>query len=241
MVINDEAHHIHENKKQGEIEEVEWQKGLNKIAHNKGGHFFQIDFSATPYDTVGSGKKKMKCYFPHIISDFDLSQAMKSGLVKTLLLDRRQELTDLANLDYNALRDERKKVIGLSDGQRLMLRAGLRKLKILEEGFIKLDSKKRPKMMVICEDTNVTPFVESFLKEEGLAEKDVLRIDSNAKGEVKEKDWMQVKERLFNIDKYESPKVIVSVLMLREGFDVNNICVIVPFDLRNPLFCWNKP
>ena len=30
MVINDEAHHIHENKKQGEIEEVEWQKGLNK-------------------------------------------------------------------------------------------------------------------------------------------------------------------------------------------------------------------
>lgn len=228
MVINDEAHHIHENKKQGEIEEVEWQKGLNKIAHNKGGHFIQIDFSATPYDTVGSGKKKMKCYFPHIISDFDLSQAMKSGLVKTLLLDRRQELTDLANLDYNALRDERKKVIGLSDGQRLMLRAGLRKLQILEEGFIKLDSKKRPKMMVICEDTYVTPFVESFLKEEGLAEKDVLRIDSNAKGEVKEKDWMQVKERLFNIDKYESPKVIVSVLMLREGFDVNNICVIVP-------------
>lgn len=78
-------------------------------------------------------------------------------------------------------------MIGLSDGQRLMLRAGLRKLQILEEGFIKLDSKKRPKMMVICEDTNVTPFVESFLKEEGLAEKDVLRIDSNAKGEVKEK------------------------------------------------------
>ena len=33
---------------------------------------------------------------------------------------------------------------------------------------------------------------------------------------------------MFNIDKYESPKVIVSVLMLREGFDVNNICVIVP-------------
>ena len=29
------------------------------------------------------------------------------------------------------------KVIGLSDGQRLMLRAGLRKLQILEEGFIK--------------------------------------------------------------------------------------------------------
>lgn len=227
MVINDEAHHIHENKKHGEIEEVEWQKGLNKIAQNKGGQFFQIDFSATPYDTIGSGKRQKKVYFPHIITDFDLSQAMKLGLVKTLLLDRRQELTDLANLDYKAVREGRK-VVGLSDGQRLMLRAGLRKLQILEDGFVKLDVKKHPKMLVICEDTNVTPFVESFLKEEGLMADDVLRIDSNAKGEVKEKDWLQIKERLFNIDKYESPKVIVSVLMLREGFDVNNICVVVP-------------
>lgn len=227
MVINDEAHHIHENKVQGEIEEVEWQKGLNKIAQNKGDRFFQIDFSATPYDTVGSGKKRTKVFFPHIVTDFDLKVAMRMGLVKTLLLDRRQELTELGNLDYNAVRDGRK-VIGLSDGQRLMLRAGLRKLQILEEGFTKLEAKKHPKMMVICEDTNVTPFVESFLKEEGLAEDDVLRIDSNAKGEVKEKDWLPIKERLFNIDRYESPKVIVSVLMLREGFDVNNICVIVP-------------
>lgn len=227
MVINDEAHHIHEHKVQGETEEVEWQKGLNKIAKNKGTQFIQVDFSATPYDTVGSGKKKSKVYFPHIITNFDLNHAMRLGLVKTLLLDRRQELTDLGNLDYNAVRDGRK-VIGLSEGQRLMLRAGLRKLKILEEGFTKLDTKKHPKMMVICEDTNVTPFVESFFKEEGLADEDMLRIDSNAKGEVKEKDWLQIKERLFNIDKYESPKIIISVLMLREGFDVNNICVIVP-------------
>ena len=30
------------------------------------------------------------------------------------------------------------------------------------------------------------------------------------------------------MDRHEKPRVIVSVLMLREGFDVNNICVIVP-------------
>ena len=227
LVINDEAHHIHENKVQGEIEEVEWQKGLNKIAQNKGNRFIQIDFSATPYDMVGSGKKKTKVYFPHIVTDFALKPAMEMGLVKTLLLDRRQELTQLENLDYNAVRDGRR-VIGLSEGQRLMLRAGLRKLQILEESFTKLDERKHPKMMIICEDTNVTPFVESFLKEEGLNEEDLLRIDSNAKGEVKEKDWLQIKEKLFNIDRYESPKVIISVLMLREGFDVNNVCVIVP-------------
>ena len=39
---------------------------------------------------------------------------------------------------------------------------------------------------------------------------------------------MEIKEKLFNIDRYAQPKVIVSVLMLREGFDVNNICVVVP-------------
>lgn len=228
MVINDESHHIHENKVAGEVKEVEWQRGLNYIAQPKGKQFFQIDFSATPYDTSGSGKKKVKHYFPHIVVDFDLTTAMKQGLVKTLLLDKRQELTELEGLDYKAVRDERNKVVGLSEGQRLMLRAGLAKLRILEEGFVKMDEKKYPKMLVMCEDTSVTPFVEKFLIEEGLAADDVLRIDSTAKGELKDAEWLRVKEKLFNVDNYASPKVIVSVLMLREGFDVNNICVIVP-------------
>lgn len=228
MVINDEAHHIHELKRNGEIEEVEWQKGLNVIAENKGERFFQIDFSATPYDQRGSGKKVQKAYFPHIIVDFDLATAMRKGLVKTLLLDRRQELTELENLDYKAVRDDRNKVYDLSDGQRLMLRAGLAKLKKLEDEFTSVDEKKNPKMLVICEDTSVAPFVSQLMMEDGLSQDEVVTIDSNAKGEVSEEEWKQTKEKLFNIDKYKKPKVIISVLMLREGFDVNNICVIVP-------------
>ena len=228
MVINDEAHHIHELKRNGEIEEVEWQKGLNVIAEKKGERFFQIDFSATPFDQRGSGKKMQKCYFPHIIVDFDLATAMRKGLVKTLLLDRRQELTELENLDYKAVRDERGKVCDLSDGQRLMLRAGLAKLKKLETEFTAVDEKKNPKMLVICEDTSVAPFVENLMREEGLTKEDVATIDSNAKGEVSEEEWKETKKKLFDIDKYQKPKVIISVLMLREGFDVNNICVIVP-------------
>lgn len=227
MVINDEAHHIHESKVAGEIEEVEWQKGLDYISKGKE-KFYQIDFSATPYSTSGTGKKAKKHYFPHIIVDFDLTTAMKRGLVKTLLLDKRQELTELEHLDYKAVRDERNKVIGLSEGQRLMLRAGLKKLSILEEGFACLDANKRPKMMVICEDTSVTPFVVEFLESEGLDKEDILSIDSNKQGEVKPDEWLEIKEKLFNIDRYARPKVIVSVLMLREGFDVNNICVVVP-------------
>ena len=225
MVINDEAHHIHEIKRNGETEEVEWQRGLNAISATR---FIQVDFSATPFDTKGTGEKQVKLFFPHIIVDFDLPMAMKQGLVKLLLLDRRQELTDLENLDYNAERDEQGKVVGLSEGQRMMLRAGLTKLNKLEEEFLKNDASKNPKMLIVCQDTTVSPFVEEFLKSEGLEDEDIVTIDSNKQGEVKDEEWQEIKKKLFDIDRYKSPKVVISVLMLREGFDVNNICVLVP-------------
>lgn len=228
MVINDEAHHIHEIKRNGETEEVEWQRGLNAISATKGTRFIQVDFSATPFDTKGTGEKQVKLFFPHIIVDFDLPMAMKQGLVKLLLLDRRQELTDLENLDYNAERDEQGKVVGLSEGQRMMLRAGLTKLNKLEEEFLKNDASKNPKMLIVCQDTTVSPFVEEFLKSEGLEDEDIVTIDSNKQGEVKDEEWQEIKKKLFDIDRYNSPKVVISVLMLREGFDVNNICVLVP-------------
>lgn len=228
MVINDEAHHIHELTKDGEKDAVKWQKGLDAIVGGKGRRFFQVDFSATPYEQKGSGRKARKVFFPHIVVDFDLATAMSKGLVKTLLLDRRQELTDLEDLDYKAVRDENGRVCGLSDGQRLMLRAGLKKQKDWEKAFTELDKRKNPKMLVVCEDTTVSPFVEQFLMDEGLDTDEVVSIDSNKKGDVSAEEWTEIKTRLFDIDRYDKPKVIVSVLMLREGFDVNNICVIVP-------------
>lgn len=232
MCINDEAHHIHENKSYGEVKEVEWQKSLNIIAKSKGNKFIQIDFSATPYDVSGSGQNRIKQYFPHIIVDFDLKTSIRAGLVKTIAMDKRKELIDMP-LDYNAIR-ENGVVVALSDGQKMMLRAGLNKLKILEKHFIEFTkdksgvSNKHPKMLIMCEDTTVTPVVEDFLKDEGFSDDDVMRIDSNRKGEVTDEEWFAIKQRLFNVDKHEHPKIIVSVLMLREGFDVNNICVIVP-------------
>lgn len=227
MVFNDEAHHIHEVKKAEEVTDVEWQKSLLEIAATKGSKFIQMDFSATPYNEVGSARNRKKQYFPHIVVDFDLTRAMRAGLVKSLALDKRKEVAALP-LNFKAERDEQNKVSGLSDGQRTMLRAGLRKLQILENQFADVDPDKHPKLLVICEDTAVTPHVEEFLLAEGLAQDDVLRIDSNKKGELKPKEWEPVRERLFDVDRHSQPRVIVSVLMLREGFDVNNICVIVP-------------
>ena len=227
MVFNDEAHHIHDLKREGEVTEVEWQKSLSRIAAAKGRRFVQVDFSATPYNDVGSGKNKKKLYFPHIVVDFDLKSAMRAGLVKALVLDRRKEVGALP-LEFKAERDE----LGnpaLSEGQRVMLRAGLQKLRKLEADFAHIDPQRHPKMLVVCEDTTVSPLVAQFLMEqEGLHEDEVMTIDSGKKAELGEKDWAPVRERLFNVDRHAQPRVIVSVLMLREGFDVNNICVIVP-------------
>jgi type III restriction enzyme len=228
VVMNDEAHHIHENKTAGEIQEVEWQKSLNFIAKNKGSKFVQIDFSATPYDTTGSGQNRAKHYFPHVIVDFDLNAAIKDGLVKMITIDKRKELSTL-ELDFKALRNEgTNKVIGLSDGQRVMIQAGLTKLKILEKDFSKLDSPKHPKMLIMCEETEVVRYVEEFLVEIGLKDDEFMGVHSKKNGEIPKEEWERLKQKLFNIDSYENPKVVISVLMLKEGFDVSNVCVIVP-------------
>ena len=227
MVFNDEAHHIHEFKREGETTEVEWQKSLSRIAQTKGRRFVQVDFSATPYNDVGSGKNKRKVFFPHIVTDFDLKSAMRAGLVKSLVLDRRKEIGALP-LEFKAERDESGNP-ALSEGQRVMLRAGLAKLRKLEKDFAAIDPHRHPKMLVVCEDTTVSPLVAEFLRDqEGLSEDEVMTIDSGKKAELGEKDWAPVRERLFSVDHHATPRVIVSVLMLREGFDVNNICVIVP-------------
>lgn len=225
VVFNDEAHHLSEFKKSDDVLEKKWQEALDKISEGKKEGFVQVDFSATPYSVTGSGQKRSKHYFPHIIANFELVKAIQKGLVKTVAIDKRKELAAIP-LEFKAEKDG--KTLVLSSGQRVMLRAGLSKLKILEDGFKSLDARKHPKMLVICEDTKVVPLVAKFLKAEGLSEDQIMEIHSNRKGDVGQEEWEKIKQKLFSADASQNPKVILSVLMLREGFDVNNICVIVP-------------
>ena len=226
LVFNDEAHHVLDI---GVTDDLQWQQSLTRMAKNKGRRFVQLDFSATPYRETGGGRNRRKAWFPHIIVDFDLKTAMRAGLVKSLVLDKRRGVgaQPLDDLDFRAVRDDDGS-IALSDGQRVMLRAGLHKLRKLETDFAAIDPQRRPKMLVVCEDTSVTPLVAQFLQDEGLHADDVLTVDSGKKAELGEKEWAPLRHKLFDVDRHEQPRVIVSVLMLREGFDVNNICVIVP-------------
>ncbi len=226
VVFNDEAHHLGEMKKSDETVEKKWQRALDKISGNNKNRFMQVDFSATPYVVTGSGQNHVRNYFPHIVANFELVDAIKKGLVKTVAIDKRKEFGALP-LEFKAER-EGKRVSSLSEGQKIMLRAGVAKQRMLETKFTEFDSTKYPKMLIVCEDHWVVPMVISFLIQEGYSEEEILEIHSDRKGSVSEEEWKKIEQRLFDIDRHEKPKVIVSVLMLREGFDVNNICVIVP-------------
>ena len=54
----------------------------------------------------------------------------------------------------------------------------------METDFAKIDENKNPKMLIVCEDTTVVPFVEEYLENNGLGTEDVLTIDSNKKGDA---------------------------------------------------------
>ncbi|SJM50224.1 DEAD/DEAH box helicase family protein [Gulosibacter sp. 10] len=229
LVFNDEAHHIHKVKRGGRIDPVEWQRALTEIGEKKGDRFTQIDFSATPYGEQGGRGGKKKIYFPHIIVDFDLRDAIRLGLVKSIALDKRSELASIPTeeLDFRTeVDDEGNRQV--SHGQTIMLQAGLRKLQILETDFARVDDAKHPKLLILTENTEASKAVEAYLLSSGIASEEMLRVDSDRKGNMRPDEWAQVKRQLAGLDRHVRPRIVISVLMLREGFDVNSICVVVP-------------
>lgn len=240
VIMNDEAHHVH-GKKAATGEELVWRQFMNvlynrlKESHvEEQGVFLQVDFSATPF--YGSAEKRE--YFPHIIYDYDLLNAMQAMLVKQLFLEQRQAIAgeSLEELDFRAERLEpeaghkRGEIKALSAGQKLLLDIGRKKLEQLTVEFKKKGITKKPVMMVLCEDTAVADkTVEHFARlvdENGqyYDESKVLVIHSY----LPDKELDKARKNLDRIDIDDDPlKVVISVLMLREGFDKNNICVTV--------------
>lgn len=237
IVMNDEAHHVHIYKGRDNSELV-WRKFIS-VLHSKMkskhkdsiGVFSQYDFSATPF--FGSGNQKT--FFPHIVYDYDLPRAMKEMLVKQLWLEEKQSLM-FENLDFRA---ERKKpeagkrlgeIIGLSNGQKTLLNIGLRKLEQLTKEFRSKGIEKKPVLMILCEETKVADLVQEHLiqeRDDSFApydEKKVLVLHT----ELPDSELETARDRLDKIDdNKDSLNVVVSVLMLREGFDRKNISVVV--------------
>jgi len=254
IIFNDEAHHVH-GSKTAKGEELVWRKFLQvlfdrlteKHKEEKGlpvparqtGVFMQIDFSATPF--YGSAEKKE--YFPHIVYDYDLVQAMRAMLVKQIFLEERQSLAGeaLKALDVRAERTEadddhrRGQVIGLSNGQKLLIDIGRKKLEQIASEFRNKGLDKKPVLFVLAENTEVADLVAEHIgdltDERGQSyQRQTLVIHSDKKGEMSDKDWEQYRRQLESLDESEeiNPiRVVVSVLMLREGFDTQNVAAVV--------------
>jgi type III restriction enzyme len=245
IVMNDEAHHVHAEKKPkketGRDEELVWRQFMDRLYDrlkekhaDSFGPFTQIDFSATPF--YGSGEKRE--FFPHIVYDYPLINAMHDMLVKQLFLEERQSIAgeSLENLDFRAERLEpdgshtRGAIAGLSPGQKLLLAIGKAKLEQLSAEFKAKSLDKKPVMLVLCEDTTVANLVKDHfvtLTDENASFYDdskVMVIHSA----LKDSELKQASRNLDKIDVNDDPlRVVISVLMLREGFDKNNICVTV--------------
>jgi type III restriction enzyme len=205
MVVNDEAHHVWSEK-------LKWNETIERLhgtLTDRGapGVGSQLDFSATPKDQRG-------ITFRHVVVDYPLAQAVADGIVKTPLIGEVHGAT--VELGEGAL-----------GRYRQWLDVAVARWRKFHEQLS--PSGKRPVLFVMCEDTQAADEVGDYLRQRpDFAGDRLLVIHTNRAGEITKADLDVARKTAREIDGPESPvRCIVSVLMLREGWDVRNVCVIV--------------
>jgi type III restriction enzyme len=208
MVLNDEAHHTH-------AEGGEWMKVIREL-HKKTTITAQLDFSATPRFQKGG-------LFPWIISDYPLKQAILDGIVKRPMrgiAKIAEARSDHASVRYKGY-----------------LVAGVERWKEYRDQLKPL--KKKPILFVMLTDTEEADDVGAWLREhypELLGGDKTLIIHTNSSGEITKDDLDEARRLARDVDEDKSEvNAIVSVLMLREGWDVQNVTVVVglrPFSAK---------
>jgi type III restriction enzyme len=241
VIINDEAHHV---QNASDAEQKRWQESIDvlkkELQARKENVFVQYDFTATPF--VIKGKRKE--FFPHVIYDFGLVEAMRAMLVKQIFIEKSSLLSEKieklpsSEIDITGHRDEAGVPIELSETQKHMLDVGLAKLDNLKKEFVRLKIQKKPVMFVIGDQNAEADLIALYLKnktdDEGFSYGDdtngekVVTIHEGRKNNLSDEDYEKLRMQVFSSDDLKNPtQIIVSVLMLREGFDVKNVCVLV--------------
>ena len=209
MVLNDEAHHVHD-------EDLAWHKTLmalhdNLKARKQAGLTLWLDFSATPKNQNGT-------YFPWIVVDYPLAQTVEDRIVKTPLIIHQ---TDKADPDKYA-HDE----AGDAYNEWIAIAVERWRQHVKDYGAVG----EKPLLFVMAEDTkDADSIAERLRREPEFKGKDrVLLIHTKKNGEITEKDLAAAREAARTVDMGTSRvRAIVSVLMLREGWDVRNVSVIL--------------
>lgn len=213
-VFNDEAHHVHD-------ERMAWFKSIQDIHHRmlqKDRRLaLQIDVTATPRHNDGA-------IFVQTVSDYPLVEAIYQNVVKHPTLPDAASVARLAE-QQSAIFSER-----YAD----WLRLGIEEWRLSAAEHEKLG--KKAVLFVMVDDTRncdeVGAALEKMAPELAGA---VLVIHTKSNGEVSEAASGKARDELEKlrsaangIDDWTSPyKAIVSVLMLKEGWDVRNVTTIV--------------
>jgi len=214
VVINDEAHHIHDSR-------LAWFKSIEDI-HNRlkqKDHFLSlhVDVTATPKHNNGA-------IFVQTVCDYPLVEAIHQNVVKHPVLPDEASRAKLAEHPSSKYTEKYADYIALGVEEWRKVFAEHQKVGKKAVLFVMTDDTKN------CDD--VAEHLESMYPELKGA---VLVIHTNNNGEISESDAKKSKEELDKlreqsnkIDSWDSPyKAIVSVLMLKEGWDVRNVTTIV--------------
>jgi type III restriction enzyme len=214
VIINDEAHHIHDSR-------LAWFKSIQDI-HNRlkqKDRFLsiQLDVTATPKHNNGA-------IFVQTVSDYPLVEGIVQNVVKHPVLPDFASRAKLAERKSSKFTERYADYIHLGVEEWRKVYTEHEKLGKKAVLFVMTDDTKN------CDD--VAEYLESTYSEFKNA---VLVIHTNNNGEISESDAKKSKEELEKlrkqsnqIDTWDSPyKVIVSVLMLKEGWDVRNVTTIV--------------
>jgi type III restriction enzyme len=201
LVLNDEAHHTHD-------EESEWNAVIRRL-HSSLPLAAQLDFSATPRFNKGG-------LFPWVISDYPIKQAIVDNVVKRPakgIADFDEAKSDLASVRYQAY-----------------LTAGVERWREYREQLAPLG--KKPILFIMMNTTDEAEDVSEWLRKKYPDEfgggNKTLVIHTDKGGEISKKDLDAARKLAREVDKPDCPtNAIVSVLMLREGWDVQSVTVVV--------------
>jgi type III restriction enzyme len=209
MVLNDEAHHVHDEK-------LKWNQTIERLHDelrsrtpddSSAGVVSQLDYSATPKYEKGG-------VFRHVVVDYPLAQAVADGIVKTPVIGE----VSGAKVELGATSFQR---------NRQWLDVAVGRWRAFNDALS--PSGKRPVLFVMCENTLAADEAGDYLRQlSDFSGDQLLVIHTNRSGEITKDDLDLARRAARDVDEPDSRiRCIVSVLMLREGWDVRNVCVIV--------------
>ena len=214
IILNDEAHHVHDSS-------LAWYKiieniHLNLLQNNKKLPL-QIDVTATPKHQNGN-------IFVQTISDYPLVEAIAQNVVKTPILPDEASRGKLKENTSSKFSERYRQYINLG-------------VEVWEQDYKKhLKLGKKALLFIMVDDTKNCDDVKHYLENTfPILKKSTFIIHTNKEGRIDEanssksqKELMELRKLAKEVDSESNNiKAVVSVLMLKEGWDVKNVSTVV--------------